>query len=86
MLDLQEEDTVVYTGLMNYYKDDGSSTLSSINNKKVVVSDVPTPLAEARSASNLPAVLAKSKYPIRDPYEWANTYYEGPFVYGGDSI
>lgn len=86
LLDLQSGDTIVYTGLLNYYKDNGSELLTTIESEEISLSDVPTPLEATRSLSNLRSVSTRSKYPIDDPYEWADTYYEGPFVYGGDSI
>ncbi len=84
-LDLQSDDTIIYTGLLNYYKDDGSSLLQTVDNRRIEVSEVPTPLEASRSISNLP-ITTRSKYPIDDPFEWADTYYEGPFVYSGESI
>lgn len=85
LLDLQPGDTIVYTGLLNYYKDSGSELLTTIENEEISLSEVPTPLEATRSASNLPTVSTRSKYPIDDPFEWADTYYDGPFVYSGDS-
>lgn len=86
LLDLQPGDTIVYTGLLNYYKDNGSELLTTIDNKKISLSEVPTPLTATRNVANLPSVATHDKYPIDDPYEWADTYYDGPFVYSGESI
>lgn len=83
-LDLQASDTIVYTGLLNYYKDDGGALLQTVDNERIPISEVPTPLESSRNVTNLP-VMSRDKYPIDDPFKWADTYYEGPFVYSGDS-
>lgn len=84
-LNLQPGDTIIYTGMLNYYKDDGSPLLQTVDNERIAISEIPTPLESSRSVSNL-SIMPQSKYPIEDPYEWADTYYDGPFVYSGESI
>lgn len=74
--DLDSADSVVYTGLLNYYKDDGASQLLTLDNTTVSRSEIPTPLSELRSGET----VSIQQYPITDPFEWADEYYEGPFV------
>lgn len=83
---IQPGDAIIYTGLLNYYKDDGGPSLTSIDNEQISISEIPTPLADSRNKVNLQSVQVQSKYPIDDPFSWADYYYRGPFVYSGDSV
>jgi len=73
--DLSSTDSVVYTGLLNYYEDDGDSQLLTLNNT-IDRDDITAPLSELRSGMT----ISVQQYPITDPFEWADEYYEGPFV------
>lgn len=77
-LGVDNTDTVVYTGLLNYYKDIGNGQLLSTENISVDIEDVPTPLVDSRSTEYQVAEPYVS-YPITDPISWANKYYQGPF-------
>lgn len=84
-LDLSSTDSVVYTGLLNYYKETRAGDLISIDGEEIQKTEIPTPINDIRNSTNLPSVVSRGRYPIEDPYEWADTYYEGPFKYSGDS-
>ena len=78
-LNLSADSQVIYTGPMNYFKNSSSNQALDLNGNIVQKSDISTPLNSLRSIDNLPAI-PYAKYPIDDPLEWANQYYEGPFV------
>ena len=85
-MDMAGSDRVVYTGVLNYFAENVSGQLRAVDGTVVARSEIPTPLSDIRSEEHLPAVLQNPDasinvtYPITDPIDWADTWYEGPFV------
>ena len=85
-MDMAGSDRVVYTGVLNYFAENVSGQLRAVDGTVVARSEIPTPLSDMRSEEHLPAVLQNPDasinvtYPITDPIDWADTWYEGPFV------
>lgn len=71
-----QTDSVVYTGTLNYFQETETGSLLTVEGNIVNKSEVPTPLAESRDVSNLPA---QTRAVITDPFVWAERYYDGQF-------
>lgn len=78
-LNLSTNDTVVYSGNLNYFKaTKNSNLLTTIDGITINKESAPTPLQELRNTSYLPT-QTRISYPITDPIDWANKYYGGPY-------
>lgn len=71
-----QTDSVVYTGTLNYFQETETGNLLTVEGSLISKSEVPTPLAESRDVSNLPA---QTRAVITDPFVWAERYYGGQF-------
>lgn len=91
-LNIGETDKIVYGGSLYYYKDTGDSTIETLSGTSITRNRATNVLASQHSISNVPAsVLAKlneidtastfaSEYPIEDPIDHADTWYNGPYT------
>lgn len=85
-LDLNDGDTVVYTGGLNYFKEVGEDSLISVSGSIVCKEDVATPLEDSRSVAYSQTIPTSaeastlSSDPIADPFVWAQVYYGGTFT------
>lgn len=82
-LNLANNDKIVYTGALNYFKTIGSNDLLTVDGITISKADAPTPLENIRNDSYLPTLPAQTRaggYPITDPFDWANAYYSGTFT------
>lgn len=79
--DVQEEDSIVYTGTLNYFLAVDSDKLLTVDQFTIDRDEAPTPLAdnfdEVLQYSIQP--LGDGDYPITDPFTWAKYYYGGTF-------
>ena len=78
-LNLVSNNRIIYTGLLNYYKQDDSNHFVDLYGDTVHKSAIPAPIETLRNDKHLP-ISPYVSYPITDPIEWANRYYQGPFV------
>ncbi|MEE0256879.1 hypothetical protein [Evtepia sp.] len=81
-LDLVKEDTVVYTGGLNYFKKVDAGRLISVDGNVVKSEEVSTPLQDSRDAMyraqpQQPLVTTSE---IDDPAAWAKSEYGGTFT------
>ena len=81
-LDLQINDTIVYTGGLNYFKEVDSKELLSVDGDVINRADVLAPLEDSRDVaySVAPPVTAYGGSPIENPLAWANSAYGGTFT------
>lgn len=77
----QTEDTIVYTGTLNYFLAVDSDQLLTVDNFTIDRDEAPTPLADNFDAVSQSGIqpLAGGDYPIDDPFTWAKYYYGGTF-------
>ena len=98
-LEVDANDKVIYLGSYEYYVDDGTNNVTSLNGKKVEKAELTNLIEPTRDLANIPdsAVVQYGKnnnlkneartvnIEIYDPVGHANRYYDGPFV-RADSI
>lgn len=80
--DVQEEDSIIYTGTLNYFLAVDSDQLLTIDQFTIDRDEVPTPLADNFDAISRTGIqpLSGANYPITDPFEWAKAVYGGTFA------
>lgn len=80
--DIQEEDSIIYTGTLNYFLAVDSDQLLTVDQFTIDRDEVPTPLADNFDAISRTGVqpLNGANYPISDPFEWATAVYGGTFT------
>lgn len=81
-LDLVKEDTVVYTGGLNYFKKVDAGRLISVDGNVVKSEEVSTPLQDSRDAMYRaqPQQPFATTSEIDDPVAWAKSEYGGTFT------
>lgn len=81
-LDLAKEDTVVYTGGLNYFKKVDAGRLISVDGNVVKSEEVSTPLQDSRDAMYRvqPQQPFATTSEIDDPAAWAKSEYGGTFT------
>lgn len=90
-LEVSEGDKIVYVGAFGYYKDNGTSTLETLDGASVEKAQINNRLESARDVRNVPAYVLSSingsnnavcsDPVITDPFAHANAAYAGPFNY-----
>lgn len=71
---LKTKSHIIYTGNMNYFLDIGDDTVTDIYNNKIKKSSIDNTLKKLKTGIE-PYTL------IDDPYEYADSKYDGPFVH-----
>ena len=75
------EDSIVYTGTLNYFLAVDSDQLLTIDDMTIDRDEAPTPLADNFDEVSQSGIqpLAGGDYPISDPYTWAKYHYTGNY-------